>query len=228
MKDVVEQFGFDRVLYVLANTVRHFDYDGRLSDDNKRWAKTVPVFENPDASGSDRNCYFVVNSHPGLTDLFVKQARREYLLTQPLTKEEIHMEAARILSKLQAPEKPNSPNSTHFMAEVSPDFLARAKGKDQDKLFTLLPFDTLTFSQLNDRKGVYAFISADENRKQPLQTRRPSVRDKLQKTTPAPKAPTKKKSKDMRTSITVQNYLQRTQWYRDYIYAVRIALRKPV
>lgn len=35
---VAEQFGQERMLYVLAATVRHFDYDGRISRDNKRWA----------------------------------------------------------------------------------------------------------------------------------------------------------------------------------------------
>ena len=32
---VAEQFGQERMLYVLAATVRHFDYDGRISRDNK-------------------------------------------------------------------------------------------------------------------------------------------------------------------------------------------------
>ncbi len=32
---VTEQFGQERTLYVLAATVRHFDYDGRISRDNK-------------------------------------------------------------------------------------------------------------------------------------------------------------------------------------------------
>ena len=40
---VAEQFGQERMLYVLAATVRHFDYDGRISRDNKRWANTIPV-----------------------------------------------------------------------------------------------------------------------------------------------------------------------------------------
>ena len=31
---VAEQFGQERMLYVLAATVRHFDYDGRISQDN--------------------------------------------------------------------------------------------------------------------------------------------------------------------------------------------------
>lgn len=77
VKLVMAQFGQERVMYVLANTVQQKDWDGRISSDNKAWAKTVPVFENPDAWGTDRNCYFVVNSHSGLTDLFVTRARKE-------------------------------------------------------------------------------------------------------------------------------------------------------
>ena len=48
VKQVVKQFGYDRVFHVLAVTVRQKDWDGRISQDNKAWAKTVPVFENPD------------------------------------------------------------------------------------------------------------------------------------------------------------------------------------
>lgn len=82
VKQVVEQFGYDRVFHVLAVTVQQKDWDGRISQDNKAWAKTVPVFENPDAWGADRNCYLVVNSHPGLTDLFLSQARKAHTQEQ--------------------------------------------------------------------------------------------------------------------------------------------------
>ncbi len=196
VKEVVEQFGFDRTLYVLSNTVQQQDWDGRYSNDNKAWAKTIPIFENTDAWGDDRNSHFVVNSHPGLIDLFINQARREYLLTQPLTNEELHMEAARVLSKLQAPREPNSPSGTHFMAQISPDFLMRAGTKEQDKLFALLPFASLTISTLNDRKGEFAFISKGEDRRQPLRKARQSVLKKLKEPQPV-KALAPKKSKDM-------------------------------
>ena len=76
---VLEQFGYDRMFYVLAGTVRQKDWDGRISRDNKAWAKTIPVYENPDGFGQDRNVYFVVDrSHPGLVDLFLTQARLDY------------------------------------------------------------------------------------------------------------------------------------------------------
>ena len=76
-QQVIEQFGLERVQYVLANTVRQMDWDGRISNDNKAWAKNIPVYEDKDHWGNDRILDFVVASHPGLTDLFTTQVRRE-------------------------------------------------------------------------------------------------------------------------------------------------------
>ena len=172
---VAEQFGQERMLYVLAATVRHFDYDGRISRDNKRWANTIPVYENKDGMDSDRSVQFVVSSHPGLTDLFLTQARQEQ----------------RLLGKLQEPVQPNSPGGTHFMAEVSRDFMERAGAKDTAALQKLLPFSTLALTTLKDRRGVYALIGKDEDRSQSL--RRPSVRSKLQQASAEQKQPAAKK-----------------------------------
>ena len=74
VKEVVEKFGPERVEFILANTIRHKDGDGRISRDNKAWAKTVPV---PEDSDSSRHCaYLVVDSvNPGLTDLFAREVR---------------------------------------------------------------------------------------------------------------------------------------------------------
>lgn len=185
---VAEQFGQERMLYVLAATVRHFDYDGRISRDNKRWANTIPVYESKDGMDSDRSVQFVVCSHPGLTDLFLTGARRE----QPLTADEIKAEAARLLGKLQEPAQPNSPGGTHFMAEVSRDFMERAGAKDTAALQKLLPFRSLALSNLKDRKGVFAIISK-EDRTQPLRSRKPSVRSKLQQASAEQKQPAAKK-----------------------------------
>ena len=188
---VAEQFGQERMLYVLAATVRHFDYDGRISQDNKRWANTIPVYENKDGMDSDRSVQFVVSSHPGLTDLFLTQARREQRLRQPLTADEIKAEATRLLGKLQEPVQPNSPGGTHFMAEVSRDFMERAGTKDTAALQKLLPFSTLALTTLKDRRGVFALIGKDEDRSQSL--RRPSVRSKLQQASAEQKQPAAKK-----------------------------------
>ena len=74
---VMQKFGSERVMYVLANTIQQKGWDGRFHPYNKDWAKTVDIPPNPDSFGFERNCEFVVDSHAGLTDLFVSQARRE-------------------------------------------------------------------------------------------------------------------------------------------------------
>lgn len=76
---VVEQFGYDKVFLVLANTVRQKEWDGRISHSNKEWAKSFPVPEDKDSFGRDRNRELIVDrGHTGLMDLFLTQARREY------------------------------------------------------------------------------------------------------------------------------------------------------
>ena len=89
--------------------------------------------------------------------------------------------------------QPNSPGGTHFMAEVSRDFMERAGTKDTVALQKLLPFSTLALTTLKDRRGVFAMIGKDEDRSQSL--RRPSVRSKLQQT--AEQKPTSAKKKDL-------------------------------
>jgi hypothetical protein len=193
-KQVIAEFGFDRTLYVLATTVREKDWDGRIDRKNKDWARTIPVFADENSFGDNRNLEFIVDrAHPGLVDLFINQARRDYLLTQPLTKEDIQAEAARLLQRLQSEHEPNSPNGTHFMAQLSPDFLIRASTKDQDHLYDMLPFKSLTFSALKDQKGIFAFMQKDENRNQPLRQRKPSVRKKLESSKAATTPPSVKR-----------------------------------
>ncbi len=72
-KAVIEEFGYDRVFWVLANTLQYKHYDGRFSDENKQWAKGffIPKDEN--------NCYFVADSHPAVLDGFINQVRRQFL-----------------------------------------------------------------------------------------------------------------------------------------------------
>ena len=81
---VMNQFGAERVLYVLANTIQQKEWDGRFTYPNKEWAKTVSIPPNMDSFGMDRNYAIAVSSHPGLIDLFVTQARKE-MERQPRT-----------------------------------------------------------------------------------------------------------------------------------------------
>lgn len=84
---VVELFGYDRMFYVLAATVRGKDWDGRISNANKEWARSVPVIEDREASNQNHNFDFLVDHcHPGLTDIFINIARHDYSRTLQITK----------------------------------------------------------------------------------------------------------------------------------------------
>ena len=82
VRQVLDDFGSERVAYLLATTIRLADWDLRYSRDNKAWAQTIPVYPNPDFEGHDRNANYVINSHPGLVDLFTAQTRKELNLRQ--------------------------------------------------------------------------------------------------------------------------------------------------
>ena len=189
---VIEQFGYTRTLYVLANTVQQKDWNERFSPTNKAWAKTVDIPPNPDGFGGERNLDFVVDSHSGLVDLFLSQARQDYLLLQPLTPEEIRAEAARLLQELRAPDTPNSPHGTHYMARVSPDFLARAGTQAHDQLMALLPFRSLAITGMKDLPGTYVTILASEDRSKELCQRRRSVCRQLKQEPRSTEKPEKK------------------------------------
>ena len=77
VRAVIERFGIDRVEYVLANTVQYKDWDERFSRSNREWAKTIPVVTDGNDFVGDRRTAFVVDTHSGLTDLFVRAFRSE-------------------------------------------------------------------------------------------------------------------------------------------------------
>ncbi len=68
--EIIDKYGIDCVEFVLANTVIHFDYDGRFSRNNKDWAKDI-VLEN-----EWQNNDLILSSHPAVLDGFTNQARR--------------------------------------------------------------------------------------------------------------------------------------------------------
>ena len=57
---------------MLANTVQEKEHDNRFSEDNKLWARK---FRIPDDKERWR---FSVDAHPGLTDIFIHQARKAW------------------------------------------------------------------------------------------------------------------------------------------------------
>ncbi len=69
-KAIIDTFGMERVQTVLASTIQAAEWDGRYSDANKKWAKSIPI---PDESGRE---YHINGCHRGLTDLFCTEVRR--------------------------------------------------------------------------------------------------------------------------------------------------------
>ena len=189
-KGVIETYGMDRVMLVLANTVQLQDWDGRYSLRNKEWAKTIPNYNSDTV-----RCGYALNSHPAVLNGFIDLVREEHLRRQPLTVEDIQAEAERILRELRAPDMPNSPHGTHYMARISPEFLNRAGSKDHDRLMNLLPFRSLSFTGMKGLPGTYATILGSEDRSKELRQPRPSVREHLKQEPKqaAPKAPGHKK-----------------------------------
>ncbi len=73
-KDVIAKFGYDRVNWVLANTVTEGKHDGRYNPENKAWAREFDVPKEKDLW----NYNFTVTSHPAIVDLFINQVRNEW------------------------------------------------------------------------------------------------------------------------------------------------------
>lgn len=99
---VLAQYGVERVSYVLANTVRELESDGRFSRDNKTWAQTVPIYTD-----RGQNTDFLVTSHPAVLDGFIglvrekirEKERKAFLAVSDMTQPEAslnHMSRADI------------------------------------------------------------------------------------------------------------------------------------
>jgi len=72
-KKLVELFGYERTMCVLASTVRHLSYDGRLSPGIKEWASKqyfglTKKYEDE----------YILNTHPGLVDILAKNVKELY------------------------------------------------------------------------------------------------------------------------------------------------------
>ncbi|MBE6034077.1 MAG: DUF3849 domain-containing protein [Clostridiales bacterium] len=76
-EQVISQFGYDRVNFVLANSVQQKNHDGRFSRENKEWANSFFIAHDK-VQGFDKRLEFAVDSHPAVLDGFINQARRAY------------------------------------------------------------------------------------------------------------------------------------------------------
>ena len=68
LASVTEEYGAERVNWLLAATIRQKEHDGRLSAANKAWAQTYPVPEDG---------YHFLHTHPAVLDGFANYARQQ-------------------------------------------------------------------------------------------------------------------------------------------------------
>jgi len=118
VKEVVDTFGYDRTLHVLAATVQQKDWDGRISRDNKEWAKSMRIPENRMEGGADRNIELIVGSHSGLMNLFLTEVRRSLAMAQSKEKS-TEKERPSMLARLRQQTQKNAPK--HSAKSKEPD-----------------------------------------------------------------------------------------------------------
>ena len=70
---VVQEFGADRVKYVLATNIQDMAWDGRISPSNKGWAANAPAATEPFRVAELR-----LRCHPAVLDGYVRMFRRDY------------------------------------------------------------------------------------------------------------------------------------------------------
>ena len=114
----------------------------------------------------------------------------------------IETEARRIVREMKRHDTPNSPNKTHFMVELSPAFMQLANTKDIDRLFSMLPYKTLSFSKIEGRHGTYALIDKGENRDKEIKKPAPLSGRSLPQTRKQPP----RKSQRQKEKITIWRY----------------------
>lgn len=73
VRSVISEYGFKRVEWVLANTLKEKYYDGRFSPDNRKWGESFNV-----PNDGVHNLGFVVDSHSAVLDGFVQMFRQEF------------------------------------------------------------------------------------------------------------------------------------------------------
>lgn len=83
VKSVLEQFSPERVRYVLANTIQQKDFDGRIPQPLKEWAKSVEVCPE------NASRFLVDKPNPGLTALFVDAFCQQTEAQKEVTSEKV-------------------------------------------------------------------------------------------------------------------------------------------
>lgn len=95
-KQVTETYGKDRVVSLLAQTVKEKSYDGRISDENKKWATTIPT---------PNEIFTIEKPHIGLVDLLVAKARKETVNEKRSILEKLKSAKAKVEPSVPKPDR---------------------------------------------------------------------------------------------------------------------------
>lgn len=114
---VIQEFGFNRVNYVLSNTLRQSPSDGRFSRENRAWSKNefVPKCE--------MNWAFSVEKHPAVLDGFLNMVRSRWQEQGFYGKEHC------------VGDEPGSGDYENKVVVISPSFFSPQYTKPQYQLF---------------------------------------------------------------------------------------------
>ena len=96
-KSVVEQFGMERMGYILAYTLNYNNHDGRYSHSNKEWADTTCKGER----GNNIRPDWIVRSHPAVLNGFVDMYRKELEAEQQRKPEKPFVQQFYVVTDLQ-------------------------------------------------------------------------------------------------------------------------------
>ena len=103
-KKMIDTFGAERVAAILAVTCIRRNWDGRISDKNKVWAKSIPLIEDIDRFGENRNLELALGqTHSGLVNLFITEFRQETVKEKTAEKVSDKAKRPSVLTQLKNP-----------------------------------------------------------------------------------------------------------------------------
>lgn len=130
-KSVVEQFGMERMGYILAYTLNYNNHDGRYSHSNKEWADTTCKGER----GSNIRTGWIVRSHPAVLNGFVNMYRKELAVEQQREPEKPFVQQFYVVTDLQTNpmkiEKFGNLDDAMFCYQQVPNFHLKALGVEK-------------------------------------------------------------------------------------------------
>ena len=130
-KSVVEQFGMERMGYILAYTLNYNNHDGRYSHSNKEWADTTCKGER----GSNIRTGWIVRSHPAVLNGFVNMYRKELAVEQQREPEKPFVQQFYVVTDFQTNpmkiEKFGNLDDAMFCYQQVPNFHLKALGVEK-------------------------------------------------------------------------------------------------